>query len=258
MMFDLSNKTIVITGAGSGIGKAIATTLAAQNAFVHILDLDEAAGIAAMEAIHSIGGQCRSSIADVSDLDKIKQVLEEIESESPIDILINNAGIGHVGTAENTTPEFFDRIYNINVRGYYHTIHALLPYLIKRSKGNIINLASVAGTVGISERFAYSVSKGAVLSMTRSVAKDFIKQGIRCNSISPGRVHTPFVDGYIAKNYPGKEEEIFAQLAKTQPIGRMGEPKEIASLALYLCSDESAFVTGTDFPIDGGFIKLNS
>lgn len=257
-MFDLSNKTIVITGAGSGIGKAIAGTLAAQHAHVHILDLDGPAGIATAEGIIQAGGKCQSWIADVSDLDKIKMILADIEALSPVDILINNAGIGHIGTAVNTGPDFFDRIYSINVKGYYHLIHAILPYMIQRSRGNIINLASVAGTVGISERFAYSVSKGAVLAMTRSVAKDFIRQGIRCNSISPGRVHTPFVDGYIAKNYPGKEAETFAQLAKTQPIGRMGEPDEIAALALYLSSDESAFVTGTDFPIDGGFIKLNS
>lgn len=257
-MFDLSNKTIIITGGGSGIGKAIATTLAAQNANIHILDLDETAGLAVAENIRAAGGQGFSWKADVSDLDQIKNILIEIERLSPIDILINNAGIGHVGTAENTTPEFFDRIYSINVKGYYHMIHAVLPYMIQRGKGNIINLASVAGTVGIAERFAYSISKGAVLAMTRSVAKDFIRQGIRCNSISPGRVHTPFVDGYLAKNYPGKEAEVFAQLSKTQPIGRMGEPAEIAALALYLSADESSFVTGTDFPIDGGFIKLNS
>lgn len=257
-MFDLSNKTIIITGGGSGIGKAIATTLAAQNANIHILDLDETAGLAVAENIRAAGGQGFSWKADVSDLDQIKNILIEIERLSPIDILINNAGIGHVGTAENTTPEFFDRIYSINVKGYYHMIHAALPYMIQRGKGNIINLASVAGTVGIAERFAYSISKGAVLAMTRSVAKDFIRQGIRCNSISPGRVHTPFVDGYLAKNYPGKEAEVFAQLSKTQPIGRMGEPAEIAALALYLSADESSFVTGTDFPIDGGFIKLNS
>jgi NAD(P)-dependent dehydrogenase (short-subunit alcohol dehydrogenase family) len=128
----------------------------------------------------------------------------------------------------------------------------------KRNYGFILNIASVAGTVGISDRFVYSVSKGAVLAMSRSVAKDYIQYGIRCNSISPGRVHTPFVDGYIAKNYPGKEQEIFDQLAKTQPIGRMGEPEEIGHLALYLCSDEASFITGTDFPIDGGFITLNS
>lgn len=257
-MFDLSNKTIIITGGGSGIGKAIATTLAAQNANIHILDLDETAGLAVAENIRAAGGQGFSWKADVGDLDQIKNILIEIERLSPIDILINNAGIGHVGTAENTTPEFFDRIYSINVKGYYHMIHAVLPYMIQRGKGNIINLASVAGTVGIAERFAYSISKGAVLAMTRSVAKDFIRQGIRCNSISPGRVHTPFVDGYLAKNYPGKEAEVFAQLSKTQPIGRMGEPAEIAALALYLSADESSFVTGTDFPIDGGFIKLNS
>lgn len=257
-MFDLSQKTIIITGAGSGIGRAIALTLASQHAHVIILDLDEAAASNTSKAIQEAGGSSAFYTVEVSDLESIKKTIADIELHSPIELLINNAGVGHVGTAENTSPEFFDRLYNINVKGYYHLIHAVLPYMIKRSKGNIINLASVAGTVGISERFAYSISKGAVLAMTRSVAKDFIKQGIRCNSISPGRVHTPFVDGYLAKNYPGKEAEVFAQLAKTQPIGRMGEPNEIAALALYLASDESSFVTGTDFPIDGGFIKLNS
>jgi NAD(P)-dependent dehydrogenase (short-subunit alcohol dehydrogenase family) len=184
--------------------------------------------------------------------------VHEIDLSHPIDILINNAGIGHIGTAENTSPEDFDKIFTINVKGYYHMIHTVIPLMKSRNKGFILNIASVAATVGIAERFAYSVSKGAVSAMTRSVAKDFIKQGIRCNSISPGRVHTPFVDGYISKTYPGREKEIFEQLAKTQPIGRMGEPKEIAHLALYLCSDEASFVTGTDFPIDGGFITLNS
>lgn len=257
-MFDLSHKTALITGAASGIGKAIATVLAARGARVIIFDLNEEVAMETAAEITASGGNCRSVTADVTDLDQIKSLFAAIETESPIDILINNAGIGHIGTAENTTPDFFDRVYTINVKGYYHMIHAVLPYMIQRSAGVILNIASVAGTVGISERFAYSISKGAVLAMTRSVAKDFIRQGIRCNSISPGRVHTPFVDGYLAKNYPGREAEVFAQLEKTQPLGRMGKPVEIAYLALYLCSEESGFVTGTDFPIDGGFITLNS
>lgn len=257
-MFDLSHKTALITGAASGIGKAIATVLAARGARVIIFDLNEEVAMETAAEITASGGNCRSVTADVTDLDQIKSLFAAIETESPVDILINNAGIGHIGTAENTTPDFFDRVYTINVKGYYHMIHAVLPYMIQRSAGVILNIASVAGTVGISERFAYSISKGAVLAMTRSVAKDFIRQGIRCNSISPGRVHTPFVDGYLAKNYPGREAEVFAQLEKTQPLGRMGKPVEIAYLALYLCSEESGFVTGTDFPIDGGFITLNS
>lgn len=257
-MFDLSNKTIVITGAGSGIGQAMAMSLAAQGAHVVILDRDDQASNATSNMIRHEGGASTSIAIDVTDLDSILPAIQSIDHETPIDILINNAGIGHIGTAENTTSADFDKVYAINVKGYYHMIHAVIPLMKKRQHGFILNIASVAGTVGIAERFAYSVSKGAVLAMTRSVAKDFIKDGIRCNSISPGRVHTPFVDGYISKNYPGKEKEIFDQLAKTQPIGRMGEPEEIAHLALYLCSEEASFITGTDFPIDGGFIKLNS
>lgn len=257
-MFDLSTKNILITGAGSGIGAAMAKVLSEQGAYIIIFDLDEPSGITTLKEIIKNGGRGAFYKADVTIQSDIVSLIAAIDKENPIDILINNAGIGHVGTAENTKTEDFDRLYNVNVKGYYNTVHAVLPHMKSRNSGNIINIASVAGTVGISERFGYSVTKGAVLSMTRSIAKDFIKQGIRCNSISPGRVHTPFVDGYLTKNYPGKEKEMFEQLAKTQPIGRMGEPHEIANLAVYLCSDESGFVTGTDFPIDGGFIKLNS
>jgi NAD(P)-dependent dehydrogenase (short-subunit alcohol dehydrogenase family) len=159
---------------------------------------------------------------------------------------------------ENTAEEDFDRVYQINIKGVYNVMHSVIQYMKVQGGGVILNLASVAAGLGLSDRFAYSMSKGAVVSMTLSVAKDYIDQNIRCNCISPARVHTAFVDGFLAKNYPGREQEMFEKLSKTQPIGRMGKPSEIATLALYLCSDEAAFVTGTNYPIDGGFIKLNT
>lgn len=175
-----------------------------------------------------------------------------------MDILVNNAGIAHIGTAENTEEADFDRIVNVNVKGVYNCIHVAIPFLKTSGKGVILNMASIAALVGLAERFVYSTTKGAIISMTLSVARDFLKDNIRCNSISPARVHTPFVDGFIKKNYPGKEAEMFDRLSKTQPIGRMGTPEEIAYMALYLCSDEAAFITGCDYPIDGGAVRLSS
>ena len=166
-------------------------------------------------------------------------------------------GVAHVGTVESTSDEDFDRLISINVKGMFHVTRAAIPYM-KDNGGSIVNMASIASTVGIPDRFAYSMTKGAVVGMTLSIAKDYLKHNIRCNCISPARVHTPFVDGFIAKNYPGREEEMFKKLSATQPIGRMGTPDEIAALALYLCSDEASFITGCDYPIDGGFIKLNN
>jgi NAD(P)-dependent dehydrogenase (short-subunit alcohol dehydrogenase family) len=174
------------------------------------------------------------------------------------DILVNSAGISHIGKVETTLTSDFDRIYNVNVKGVYNTLHAVIPLMKKNKGGVILNLCSVAALVGIPDRFAYSMSKGAVYAMTLSVAKDYIQDNIRCNSISPGRVHTPFVDGFLKKNYPGREKEMFDKLSRTQPIGRMADPEEIAHLVLYLCSDEASFITGTDYPIDGGFVKLNN
>jgi NAD(P)-dependent dehydrogenase (short-subunit alcohol dehydrogenase family) len=175
-----------------------------------------------------------------------------------IDILVNNAGIAHVGNVEKTKSEDFDRIYNVNVKGVYNCLYATIPMMKLNGGGVILNLASIAAVVGLSDRFAYSMSKGAIAAMTLSIAKDYLHENIRCNSISPARVHTPFVDGFISKNYPGREAEMFDKLSKSQPIGRMGKPDEIAALVLYLCSDEASFITGNDYPIDGGFIKLNS
>ena len=256
MKFSLEGKIAVITGGGSGIGKAISKTFAEQGAFVHIFELNATNAQTTVEEIKSSGGRCEAHECNVADQKQVLTVVKSILANGKIDILINNAGIAHIGTIENTSVDDMDKVYSVNIKGVYNCIHALIPSM-KLHGGVILNMASIASSVGISNRFAYSMSKGAVLTMTYSVAKDYIDYGIRVNSISPARVHTPFVDGFIKTNYPGKEEEMFEKLSKTQPIGRMGTPEEVANLAIYLCSDEASFITGTDFPIDGGFIKLN-
>ncbi len=187
-----------------------------------------------------------------------KEVIAVFENIGTVHILVNNAGIANIGKADTTTETDFDSVIQVNVKGVYNCIHAAIPQLRKAKGGSIINMASIAAHVGLPDRFAYSTAKGAVMAMTLSVAKDYIQENIRCNSISPARVHTPFVDGFLKRSYPGKEEEMFEKLSKTQPIGRMGRPDEVAALALYLCSDEASFITGCDYPVDGGFIKLNN
>ncbi len=256
MKFNLQGKTAIVTGGGSGIGEAISKTLAAQGAQVHILELKAESAQATVKEIESGGGQAFVHRCDVSLHDEVKKTIRTIGDTGPIDILINNAGIAHIGNAENTLPADMDRIYSVNIKGVYNCINAVLPFM-KKEGGVILNMASISGSVGINDRFAYSMSKGAALSMMYSVAKDYLAFNIRCNSISPARIHTPFVDGYLKKNFPDNQEEKFQELSKTQPIGRMGKPQEVADLALYLCSDEASFITGTDFPIDGGFIRLN-
>ena len=257
-MFRLDNKVAIITGGGSGIGKAIAKIFSKQGAEVYILDMNEENSIELVKEL--VAGGCIAAFrkCDVSDQEEVKKIVDQIANENgSIQILVNNAGVAHIGNAENTNEMDFDRLMRINIKGVYNCIHTVIPHM-KGDGGVILNLASVAGLVGIVDRFAYSTTKGAILSMTLSVAKDYVSQNIRCNSISPAKVHTPFVDGFIAKNYPGKEKEMFEKLSKTQPIGRMALPEEIAFLALYLCSDEASFITGCDYPIDGGFTKLNN
>lgn len=256
MIFSLQNKTAVITGAGSGIGKAIAILFAQQGARIHILDFDEKSASETAEQINHSGGKAFAHTCDVSNQQQVLEIIHSI-GEPGIDILINNAGIAHIGTAATTSETDFEKLLNVNVKGVYNCLHAAIPFM-KKNGGSIVNMASIASSVGLPDRFAYSMTKGAVVGMTLSVAKDFIKDGIRCNCISPARVHTPFVDGFISKTYPGQEKEMFEKLSKTQPVGRMGTPEEIAHLVLYLCSDEAGFVTGCDYPIDGGFIKLNN
>lgn len=254
-MFSLQSKKAVITGGGSGIGRAIAVLFAKQGAEVHIIDLSIESAQDAVDEIKNAGGNVFSYVCNVSSQADVKATFEKIGN---IDILINNAGIANVGKVDTTSEADFDRVMDVNVKGVYNCLFAAIPQFRLSNGGVILNMASIAAWVGISDRFAYSTAKGAVMAMTLSVARDYLSENIRCNSISPARVHTPFVDGFISKNYAGKEEEMFEKLSKSQPIGRMGKPDEIAALALYLCSEEAGFITGCDYPIDGGFIKLNN
>jgi NAD(P)-dependent dehydrogenase (short-subunit alcohol dehydrogenase family) len=258
-MFKLSEKTAVVTGGSKGIGKEIAKLFAKQEADVHILDLDEKTGSDTINEIKDSGNEAYFYKTDVADQESVLAVFDQIyKQHNRLDILVNNAGISHIGTLESTTEEDMDRLLAVNVKGVYNCSLAGVKKMKKNGSGAILNMASVAATTGISERFAYFTTEGAVLTITYSIPKDYTDENISCNAISPARVHTPFVDGYLEKNYPGREEEMFEKLSKTQPIGRMGKPEEIAGLALYLCSDESAFITGSNYTIDGGFTTLNT
>lgn len=253
----MDGKVALVTGGAKGIGFAISKKLAEQGASVHLIDVDAEGLKNANASIEKIGGEVKSHLLDITKLNDVRHFFSVIAKQNGIDILVNNAGIAHVGNVENTTEEDFDKVYQVNVKGAFHCLQAGVEQM-KRKGGSIVNIASIAATVGLSDRFAYSASKGAILTMTYSIAKDYLNDSIRCNAISPGRVHTPFVDGFIAKNYPDNQKEMFEKLSKSQPIGRMGQPEEIANLTLFLCSDESSFITGSNYNIDGGFTTLNT
>ncbi len=254
-MFSLQQKTAIVTGGGSGIGRAIVTLFARQGAIVHIIERNEEATQDVISQLTDEGLTVFGHACDVSEQQAVHQTFTGI---GPFQILVNNAGIAHVGRLDQTTEDDFDRILRVNVKGVYNCLYAGVPVLQAQGGGVVLNMSSIAAMVGIPDRFAYTASKGAVQAMTLSVARDYLPYNIRCNCISPARVHTPFVDGFIAKNYPGQEAAVFEKLSKSQPIGRMGKPDEIAALALYLCSDEAGFITGCDYPIDGGFVRLNN
>lgn len=246
------DKQAAVTGAGSGIGRAIALRLAAGGAAVAILEREQAAGEETRELITAGGGSARVIECDVSDADSVKRAFGAFER---LDILVNNAGIAHVGTIEQTEPEDMDRLYAVNVKGVYLCMRAAMP-LLTAGKGVIVNLASIASKLGLADRFAYSMSKGAVLTMTYSVAKDYVGQGVRCNCVCPARVHTPFVDGYLERNYPDNKQEMFEKLSQYQPVGRMGAPEEVAAVVAFLCSDDASFITGVACDVDGGVLNL--
>ncbi len=259
-MFSLADKTAVITGGGSGIGRAIAELFSTRGANVHVLELDATAAQNTFDNAPDIqSGRVTVHGCNVSDSAQVASVFELIAKQTGrIDILVNSAGIAHIGKLDTTSEADFTRLFEVNVKGVFNSMKAAVGYMKAQKRGVILNVASVAATLGLVDRFAYSMTKGAVVSMTLSVAKDYLTYNIRSNCISPARVHTAFVDGFLKKNYPGKEAEMFEKLSQTQPIGRMGKPEEIAALALYLCAEESAFVTGCDYPIDGGFLRLNT
>jgi NAD(P)-dependent dehydrogenase (short-subunit alcohol dehydrogenase family) len=250
----LTDRIAAVTGAASGIGRAIAAEFLRAGARVHCIDRD---GDAVAAAAAELGAMASPHVCDVSDEASVRSTFADIEAAHGIDILVNNAGVSHIGNVESTSLEEFERLFRVNVQGLFLCTRAVVGGMASRGRGVILNIASIAGSAGLADRFAYSMTKGAVMSMTFSVARDYVERGVRCNSISPGRVHTPFVDGFLARTYPGREAEIFAKLAATQPVGRMGRPDEVASLARYLASDEAAFITGTDYPIDGGFLRLH-
>jgi 2-keto-3-deoxy-L-fuconate dehydrogenase len=252
-MFELTGKVAVVTGGGSGIGAAIATLFARQGATIALIDRDASAAETTVGTIRDAGGRASALQCDVADTGSVSEAFARVDADhGRVDILVNNAGIAHVGTIQQTAPDDLDRLYSVNVRGVYLCARAAIDIMLRDGGGVIVNMASIASLIGIPDRFAYGMTKGAVLTMTKSIAVDYVKRGIRCNCICPARVHTPFVEGYLAATYPGREEEMYRVLSDYQPIGRMGKPEEVAALALYLCSDEASFVTGQAYPIDGG------
>jgi NAD(P)-dependent dehydrogenase (short-subunit alcohol dehydrogenase family) len=258
-MNKLDDKIAIVTGGGKGIGRAISLRFANEGAKVAIWEKDLDAAEETSKQINDSGRTAVSIECEISDKNSVSNALKEtIDALGKPTHLINNAGIAHVGTATTTTEEDFDRVMSVNTKGLFLCLQAVLPVLVDNGGGIILNLASIASRLGIADRFAYSASKGAALAMTLSVAKDYVDQGIRCNCLCPGRVHTPFVDGFLEKYYPDKTErsEKFTELSKYQPIGRMGEPEEIASLATFLCSEEASFITGSAYDVDGGTMTL--
>lgn len=254
----LAGKVAAVTGAASGIGQAIARCFAVEGAQVRVLDVDGSAARQAADDITEAGGNAMAFQCDVTNPENVDETFSAMAALGVVDVLVNCAGISHIGTLANTEVSDFENVFAVNVKGTFLCMRAALPGMLKRGSGTICNLSSIAASAGLQDRFAYSMSKGAVLSMTLSVAKDFVDKNIRCNCISPARVHTPFVDRFLRKSYPGREQEKFEELCRAQPIGRMARPDEVASLALYLCSDVSAFLTGANIPFDGGFVHLRS
>lgn len=251
-MFDLTGKIALVTGAASGIGEATARTLAVAGAKVYLADLDTARGTAVATEIVEAGHSAEFVELDIADHSACAHVAGVIHrNDSRLDVLVNNAGIGHVGTILETTTADLDRLFAVNVRGMFDLTKSFIGGMIERKYGVVINVASIGGVVAISERLAYCTTKFAVVGFTKCLALDHALQGVRANCICPGRVETEFVKKRIAE-YPDPEKA-YREMAASQAVGRMATPDEIAACVLYLASDEAAFVTGTALEIDGGF-----
>src|ERR1700728_2263160 len=241
--FRLDGKLAVVTGGASGIGRAVAQRFASSGACVRVLDIDEDAAKTVASEIAARGGNAKAYGCDVSQHDSVKAAFNNVFQEGRVHILMNNAGISHVGNLEATPGADFDRVFSVNVKGMYNCMHASVAHMKANGGGIILNMASIAGTSGLADRFAYSMSKGAVVAMTYSVARDYLAHKIRCNSISPARVHTPFVNGYLQKNYPGREKEMFEELAKSQPLPCSCAPTKQNSLRVWTIPSTAASST---------------
>lgn len=255
-LFRLDKKIAFVTGAGSGIGEHIARLFAQQGAHIILADIRLDAAERVAGEIQAAGGSARARQLDVAEETQVRSAMEQVAAtEGRLDILVNNAGISHVGNILETSLEDWERVMRVNARGVFLCAREAVRQMLAQSPtgGVIVNMSSVAATIGVDRRLPYCASKGAVLALTRSIAVDFVTQGIRCNAICPGTVQTPFVEGYLARHFAGHEDEARQELHARQPIGRMGQPDEIAYAALYLASDEAAFVTGSALVIDGGW-----
>jgi len=248
----LKGKVCLITGAGSGIGQASARLFAKEGALVVVADIDAKAAKATVAAIRKAGGEAAAEQVDVTDeADTVALVRRVVKRFKRIDVLFNNAGISGVGDVLETTPDLFDRVMNVNVRGLFLMSRATVPQMIKQRSGSIINMSSCIAEIGLARRVSYAASKGAVLSMTKSMQVDLAQHGIRVNALLPGTILTPFVERYIKESYKDPEEG-YASIRKRQLTSELGKPEDVAYAALYLASDESRFVMASGLVVDGG------